>query len=57
MLLYNFFYVRDYTGTETYESYALHFTPLPYAHNLEDGIDDFISNQRVVRDFSDGSTT
>ncbi len=56
-LLYNFFYVRDYTGTETYESYALPFTPLTFAPNLEDGIDDFISNKRVVWDFGDGSTT
>ena len=56
-LLYNFFYVRDYTGTETYESYALPFTPLTFAPNLEDGIADFISNKRVVWSFGDGSTT
>ena len=56
-LLYNFFYVRDYTGTETYESYALPFTPLTFAPNLEDGITDFVSNKRVVWDFGDGSTT
>lgn len=56
-LLYNFFYVRDYTGTETYESYALPFTPLTFAPNLEDGIADFISNKKVVWDFGDGSTT
>jgi|14BtaG_2_1085337.scaffolds.fasta_scaffold00488_8 hypothetical protein len=56
-LLYNFFYVRDYTGAETYESYALPFTPLTFAPNLEDGIADFISNKRVVWDFGDGSTT
>ena len=56
-LLYNFFYVRDYTGTETYESYALPFTPLTFAPNLEDGIADFVSNKRVVWDFGDGSTT
>ncbi len=56
-LLYNFFYVRDYTGTNTYESYALPFTPLTFAPNLEDGIADFVSNKRVVWDFGDGSTT
>ncbi len=56
-LLYNFFYVRDYTGTETYESFALPFTPLTFAPNLEDGIADFVSNKRVVWDFGDGSTT
>ena len=56
-LLYNFFYVRDYTGTETYESYALPFTPFTFAPNLEDGIEDFISNKRVVWDFGDGGTT
>ncbi len=56
-LLYNFFYVRDYTGTETYESYALPFTPLTFAPNLEDGIADFVSNKRVVWDFGDGSST
>jgi|14_taG_2_1085336.scaffolds.fasta_scaffold00401_5 hypothetical protein len=56
-LLYNFFYVRDYTGAETYESYALPFTPLTFAPNLEDGIDDFVSNKRVVWDFGDGSST
>ena len=56
-LLYNFFYVRDYTGTETYESYALPFTPLTFAPTLEDGIADFVSNKRVVWDFGDGSTT
>ena len=31
--------------------------PLTFAPNLEDGIDDFISNKRVVWDFGDGSTT
>ena len=56
-LLYNFFNVRDYTGTETYETYALPFTPLTFAPNLEDGIEDFVSNKRVVWDFGDGSTT
>lgn len=56
-LLYNFFYVRDYTGTETYESYALPFTPLSFIPNLEDGIADFISNRRIVWDFGDGTTT
>jgi hypothetical protein len=56
-LLYNFFYVRDYTGAETYETFALPFTPLTFAPNLNDGIADFISNKRVVWDFGDGSTT
>lgn len=56
-LLYNFFYVRDYTGVETYETFALPFTPLTFAPNLEDGIADFVSNKRVVWDFGDGSTT
>ena len=55
-LLYNFFYVRDYTGTETYETYALPFTPFTFAPNLEDGITDFISNKRIVWDFGDGSS-
>lgn len=56
-LLYNFFYVRDYKGVETYESYALPFTPLSFIPNLEDGITDFISNKRIVWDFGDGTTT
>lgn len=56
-LLYNFFYVRNYKGIETYESYALPFTPLTFSPNLEDGIADFISNKRVVWDFGDGTTT
>ena len=55
-LLYNFFYVRDHTGTETYETYALPFTPLTFAPNLEDGISDFISNKRIVWNFGDGSS-
>jgi len=56
-LLYNFFHVRNYNGVETYESYALPFTPLTFVPNLEDGITDFISNKRVVWDFGDGTTT
>lgn len=56
-LLYNFFNVRDYTGTETYETYALPFTPFTFAPNLDDGIEDFVSNKKVVWDFGDGSTT
>ena len=56
-LLYNFFYVRNWKGEETYESYATPITPLTFAPNLEDGIEDFISNKRVVWDFGDGTTT
>jgi hypothetical protein len=56
-LLYNFFHVRNYKGVETYESYALPFTPLTFAPNLEDGIADFVSNKRIVWDFGDGTTT
>ena len=56
-LLYNFFHVRNYKGIETYESYALPFTPLTFAPNLEDGIADFVSNKRIVWDFGDGTTT
>ena len=56
-LLYNFFYVRNHKGVETYESYALPFTPLTFEPNLDDGIADFISNKRIVWDFGDGTTT
>jgi len=56
-LLYNFFYVRDYRGVETYDSYALPFTPLTFIPNLYDGIADFVSNKRIVWDFGDGTTT
>jgi hypothetical protein len=56
-LLYNFFFVRDYKGVETYESFALPFTPLTFVPNLEDGIADFVSNKRIVWDFGDGTTT
>jgi len=56
-LLYNFFYVRDYKNVETYESYNLPFTPLNFIPNLDDGIEDFISNKRIVWDFGDGTTT
>lgn len=56
-LLYNFFYVKNYKGVETYESYALPFTPLTFQPNLEDGIADFVSNKRIVWDFGDGTTT
>jgi hypothetical protein len=56
-LLYNFFYVRDYRNVETYESYNLPFTPLHFIPNLNDGIEDFISNKRIVWDFGDGTTT
>ncbi len=55
-LLYNFFHVRDYKNVETYESYALPFTPLSFIPNLTDGIEDFVSNKRVVWDFGDGTT-
>lgn len=55
-LLYNFFYVRDYRNVETYESYALPFTPLSFIPNLNDGIEDFVSNKRLVWDFGDGTT-
>jgi len=56
-LLYNFFYVRNYKGEETYDTFALPFTPLTFAPNLTDGIEDFISNKRIVWDFGDGTTT
>ena len=56
-LLYNFFYVRNYKGEETYNTFALPFTPLTFAPNLTDGIEDFISNKRIVWDFGDGTTT
>jgi len=56
-LLYNFFYVKDYTGQESYSSYALPITPLTFIPNLTDGIEDFISNKRIVWDFGDGTTT
>mgnify|MGYP003111017125 CR=1 FL=1 len=55
-LLYNFFHVRDYRNVETYESYALPFTPLSFIPNLTDGIEDFVSNKRLVWDFGDGTT-
>ena len=54
-LLYNFFYVRDYKNVETYESYALPFTPLTFIPNLTDGIEDFVSNKRLIWDFGDGT--
>lgn len=56
-LLYNFFYVRDYRNVETYESYNLPITPLHFIPNLNDGVEDFISNKRLVWDFGDGTTT
>lgn len=56
-LLYNFFYVKNYTGQESYSSYALPITPLNFIPNLTDGIEDFISNKRIVWDFGDGTTT
>ena len=56
-LLYNFFYVRNYKGEETYDTFALPFTPLTFEPNLTDGIEDFISTQRIVWDFGDGTTT
>jgi hypothetical protein len=56
-LLYNFFYIRDYRNVETYETFALPFTPLHFIPNLNDGIEDFVSNKRVVWCFGDGSTT
>lgn len=56
-LLYNFFYVKNYTGQESYSSYALPITPLTFIPNLTDGIEDFISNKRLVWDFGDGTTT
>lgn len=55
-LLYNFFYVKDYRNIETYETFALPFTPLKFIPNLNDGISDFISNKRVVWSFGDGTT-
>lgn len=56
-LLYNFFYVKNYKGEETYDTYALPFTPLTFIPNLTDGIEDFISNKRLVWNFGDGTTT
>ena len=55
-LLYNFFYVRDYRNVETYETFALPFTPLHFIPNLNDGIEDFVSNKRLVWNFGDGTT-
>ncbi|MDB4396186.1 PKD domain-containing protein [bacterium] len=55
-LLYNFFYVRDYRNIETYETFALPFTPLYFIPNLNDGVEDFISNKRLVWSFGDGTT-
>lgn len=55
-LLYNFFYVRDYRNVETYETFALPFTPLYFTPNLNDGIEDFVSNKRLVWNFGDGTT-
>ena len=54
-LLYNFFYVRDYRNVETYETFALPFTPLNFVPNLDTGIEDFISNKRLVWNFGDGT--
>jgi len=56
-LLYNFFYVKNYTGRQSYSSYALPITPLTFIPSLEDGIAGFISNKRIVWDFGDGTTT
>jgi hypothetical protein len=56
-LLYNFFYVKNISGEETYEGFALPFTPLSFIPNLDPTIQDFVSNKRIVWDFGDGTTT
>jgi hypothetical protein len=54
-LLYNFFYVENYTGTQAYSSYALPITPLYFKPVLNDGIEKFISNKTLRWDFGDGT--
>lgn len=56
-LLYNFFYVKNISGEETYEGFALPFAPLSFIPNLDPTIQDFVSNKRIVWDFGDGTTT
>ena len=55
-LLYNFFYVKNISGEETYEGFALPFAPLSFIPNLDPTIQDFVSNKRIVWDFGDGTT-
>ena len=54
-LLYNFFYVENYTGTQAYSSYALPITPLYFKPVLNDGIEKFVSNKTLRWDFGDGT--
>ena len=56
-LLYNFFYVENYTGTQAYSSYALPITPVHFKPVLNDGIEKFISNKTIRWDFGDGTTS
>ncbi len=56
-LLYNFFNVENYTGTQAYSSYALPNTPVYFKPVLNDGIEQFISNKTVLWDFGDGTTS
>tara|TARA_R110002050_G_scaffold30267_10_gene77448 strand:- start:3618 stop:5699 length:2082 start_codon:yes stop_codon:yes gene_type:complete len=56
-LLYNFFYVENYTGTQAYSSYALPITPVNFKPVLNDGIEKFISNKTIRWDFGDGTTS
>lgn len=56
-LLYNFFNVENYTGTQAYSSYALPNTPLYFKPVLNDSINQFISNKTVLWDFGDGTTS
>ena len=47
-LLYNFFYVKNYTGQESYSSYALPITPLTFIPNLTDGIDGLAAGSSAI---------
>jgi len=56
-LLYNFFCTRNYKFEETKNGFALPFTPMHFIPNMEDGIEDFVSNKRIVWDFGDSTTS
>jgi hypothetical protein len=53
-LLYNYFYTENYTGSQATSSYALPITPFYFKAAIT-GIEDFVSNRRIVWDFDDGT--
>lgn len=54
---YIYFYTLDYNGDHTTQSYTLPITPFTFVPIFDDGLTKRYSNQRILWDFGDGTTS